>query len=94
MKRGELLSFQLRETAQRDSSRDIPEPGFSGTGYWWKNYPSYISGLGDYDAVASSTGGNLNAIQATSSLGSKAVAKRAGLDSSPTGASVGGTAAY
>jgi hypothetical protein len=94
MKRSELLSFQLREAAQQRSSRDIPEPDYSGTGYWWRNYPAYISGLGNYDAVASSTGGNLDAIQATSTLGAEAVAKDAGIDEVPTGASVGGTAAY
>jgi len=94
MKRSELLSFQLREAAQQRSSRDIPEPDYSGTGYWWKNYPAYTSGLGNYDAVASSTGSNLDAVQATSTLGSEAVALRAGLDDSATGASVGGTAAY
>jgi hypothetical protein len=94
MRASELLSLQLREAAQQRSSRDIVEPGYSGTGYWWKNYPSYIGGLGDYDAKASSTGGNLDAIQATSTLGAEAVAKDAGLDDVPTGASVGGTAAY
>jgi hypothetical protein len=90
----ELLSLQLREAAQQRSSRDIVEPGYSGTGYWWRNYPAYISGLGDYNAVASSTGGSLDAIQKMPETGSEAVAKDAGIDDVPTGESVGGTAAY
>jgi hypothetical protein len=94
MKASELLSFQLREAAQQRSSRDIVEPGYSGTGYWWNNYPAYVSGIDDYDAKASSTGSNLEAVAATSTVGSDAVAQRAGLDGTPTGASVGGTAAY
>jgi len=94
MQASDLLSLQLREAAMRRSSHDRPEPGYSGTGYWWNNYPAYVGGLGDYNAAASSTGGSLEAIQATSTLGSEAVAKDAGLDDVPTGESVGGTAAY
>lgn len=94
MQASDLLSLQLREAAMRRSSRDIPEPGYSSTGYWWKNYPAYVGGLGDYNAAASSTGSNLEAIQKMPETGSEAVAKDAGIDDVPTGESVGGTAAY
>lgn len=94
MRRSELLSLQLREASIKRSSQEAIEPPFSGEGYWWSNYPNYVSGAGDYNAAASSTGSNYAAIAKMPVPGVQAVAKRAGLDSStPTGYSVGGTSA-
>jgi len=94
MKKSELSQMQFREAQQQRSSHDIVEPGITGTGYWWNNYPAYVSGLDDYDAMASSTGSNLDAVAQMTEPGADAVATKAGLNGETTGASVGGTTGY
>lgn len=95
----DILSSQLAGRAEKrmqQGSRDVLERGYTGTGYWWANYPAYVGGLTKYDPHATTVpGSNLDAVAATPQPGSEAVAQDAGMTAGDvTGASVGGTAAY
>ena len=62
-----------------------------GDGWYWNQYPSVTGGLTEYNPQALLPGSNMSAVQ----WGAEDKAKKAGLDlAAPTGASVGGTAAY
>ena len=65
--------------------------GGQGLGWFWQGYPSVIGGMTEYNPDALQPGSNLSAVQ----LGSSTTAADAGMtDGTPTGESVGGTAAY
>lgn len=91
----DLLSVQLQQDIEEQTRRkmkDRPVSNYSGTGFWWNNYPAYIGGQTQYDPLTTTTGSNYGAL--TPEPGSQAVAQDAGVDASvPTGESVGGTAA-
>jgi hypothetical protein len=63
----DMVSPQLREAyeeKQRMSIKRIPDPNYSGVGYYWQTFPSLVAGTSGYDPKASETGSNLNAVQA------------------------------
>lgn len=95
MQPNDLLSIQLQRDIEEQTKRrmrDVPPSNYAGTGYWWDNYPAYIGGQTQYDPLTTTTGSNYGAL--TPEPGSQAVAKDAGVDpGTPTGESVGGTAA-
>ena len=65
--------------------------GGQGLGYYWQGYPNVVGGLTDLAPQTTMPGSNLSAVQ----MGADVVALEAGMtDGTPTGASVGGTAAY
>lgn len=67
--------------------------GGGGLGYYWGAYPNVTGGLTELDPKTTETGSNLSAAQSGQYYNSQ-TAIDAGLDGSPTGSSVGGTAAY
>ena len=67
--------------------------GGQGLGWYWDEYPNITGGLTELDPKATMTGSNLSAAQSSQYYNSQ-TAIDAGLDGTPTGSSVGGTAAY
>jgi hypothetical protein len=96
MQPSDLLSIRFQQDMEEktmERMRDRPVSNYSGTGYWWNNYPAYIGGTTQYDPLTTTTGSNYGAL--TPSPGSASLAQEAGLgDGVASGSSVGGTAGY
>ena len=61
--------------------------GGEGLGYLWQQFPAVVAGMTEYDPRAIEPGNNLSSVQ----WGADTVASQAGVDSTPAGASTGGT---
>jgi hypothetical protein len=69
--------------------------GGEGKGYFWTGMPAVIGGLAEIDPDNLLPGSNMSAVLANTQFNSDTLATKAGMDdATPTGASVGGTAAY
>jgi hypothetical protein len=69
--------------------------GGEGKGYSWTQMPAVIGGLAEIDPNSLLPGSDMSAVLANTQFNSDNLAMKAGMDdATPTGASVGGTAAY
>jgi hypothetical protein len=61
IEQNQLTSYYEAEMLRK--SRQTPEEGYSGMGYWWYGYPSYIGGISSFAAAAGDPGSNLEAVE-------------------------------
>lgn len=63
------ISRQQQEAAMRRYGHQTVEPGFSGAGYWWNGYPTYVGGAGILAPEATMPGSNVEAAMASATSG-------------------------
>lgn len=90
-KNNQLASYFEAEMLER--SRQIPEKGYSGMGYWYGGYPTYISAVSSqYGAMSTATPGDLSKTQAEPDSKISRAAVEAGATTSGIASGESGTA--